>query len=143
MSKCNRSGKSLIKIGELSRLTGVTVITLRYYENEGLIESSRAESKYRLFSEEMVKRVQQLKRYRALNLGIQEMKRLLEWDRQPQEYCLETSRLIEKHLQHVVQRKEILTDLEAELRRLLQSCRNTQGNTCEILRELSGPDESV
>ena len=127
MSKCNRSGKSLIKIGELSRLTGVTVITLRYYENEGLIESSRAESKYRLFSEEMVKRVQQLKRYRALNLGIQEMKRLLEWDRQPQEYCLETSRLIEKHLQHVVQRKEILTDLEAELRRLLQSCRNKIG----------------
>ena len=126
-----------MKIGELSRRTGLPVITLRYYENEGLIESHRTQSQYRVFSEEMVQRVRQIKRFRALNLTIQEMKHLLEWGLQPRERCLETCHLIESHLRQVSERKQILTELEAELQRLLDSCPNSKDSDCAILRDLS------
>lgn len=126
-----------MKIGELSRSTGLPIITLRYYENEGLIESRRTPSNYRVFSPEMVQRVRQIQRFRALNLTIEEMKRLLEWSQQPRERCLETCHLIERHLREVTERKEMLIELEAELQRLLDSCPNTEGSDCAILRELS------
>lgn len=126
-----------MKIGELSKRTGLPVITLRYYENEGLIESQRTQAKYRVFSEEMVQRVHQIKRFRALNLTIQEMKHLLDWSRQPQERCQETCHLIEAHLRQVTERKQILIELEAELQRLLDSCPNSKDSECAILREFS------
>ncbi|MBT9584329.1 MerR family transcriptional regulator [bacterium] len=127
-----------MKIGELSRRTGLAIVTLRYYENEGLIESQRTSSNYRVFSPEMVQRVRQIQRFRALNLTIGEMKRLLEWSRQPRERCLETCNLIETHLRQVTERKEFLIELEAELQRLLDSCANVQGEDCAILRDFSG-----
>ena len=124
-----------MKIGELSRRTGLPVITLRYYENEGLIESQRTHSQYRVFGEEMVQRVHQIKRFRALNLTIQEMKHLLEWSHQPRDRCHETCDLIESHLREVRERKQTLIELETELQRLLDSC---SGNSeCAILRDLS------
>lgn len=127
-----------MKIGELSRSTGLPIITLRYYENEGLIESRRTPSNYRVFTPEMVQRVRQIQRFRALNLTIEEMKRLLEWSQQPRERCLETCHLIERHLREVTERKEMLIELEAELQRLLDSCPNAEGSDCAILREFSG-----
>ena len=128
-----------MKIGELSRRTGLPVVTLQYYENEGLIETHRTQAKYRVFSEEMVQRVYQIKRFRALNLSIQEMKQLLDWARQPRERCLQTCHLIESHLRQVTERKQSLIELEAELQRLLDSCPNSEDSECEILRDLSTP----
>ncbi|ODT78394.1 hypothetical protein ABS71_01890 [bacterium SCN 62-11] len=130
-----------MKIGELSRRTGLPVVTLRYYENEGLIETHRTQAKYRVFSEEMVQRVYQIKRFRALNLSIQEMKQLLDWTRQPRERCLQTCHLIESHLRQVTERKQSLIELEAELQRLLDSCPNSEDAECAILRDLSTPTD--
>lgn len=130
-----------MKIGELSRRTGLPVVTLRYYENEGLIETHRTHAKYRLFSEEMVQRVYQIKRFRTLNLSIQEMKQLLDWARQPRERCLQTCHLIESHLRQVTERKQSLIELEAELQRLLDSCPNSENTECAILRDLSAASE--
>lgn len=125
-----------MRIGELSRQTGLPVVTLRYYENEGLIESRREpSSKYREFSEEMVQRVRQLQRFRALDLTIKEMRQMLDWSQAPRERCSDTCRLIERHLQVVGERKAILLELESELQRLLDTCPGSAD--CGILRDFS------
>ncbi|MBX3172336.1 MAG: MerR family transcriptional regulator [Candidatus Eremiobacteraeota bacterium] len=114
------------------------MVTLRYYENEGLIESRRsASSGYREFSAEMVQRVRQLQRFRALNLTIQEMRQMLDWSNSPQERCGDTCRLIERHLQEVGERKAILLELESELQRLLDRCSGSPAAECGILRDFS------
>ena len=125
-----------MKIGELARKTGLPIATLRFYEMEGLIESERsASSNYRDFPESSLERVRQLKNFRALNLSLPEMKRMLDWTRTPRESCGETCELIERHLQRVVEQRERLQELEVELTRLLSIC-SGQG-PCKILKELS------
>jgi DNA-binding transcriptional MerR regulator len=50
-----------MKIGELSRMTGVSVRALRYYEEEGLIRPARSSNGYRDFCEDAVEVVQQIR----------------------------------------------------------------------------------
>jgi len=52
-----------VKIGELSRRTGVSIRMLRYYEGEGLLEPQRTSSGYRDYGpadEEAVRRIKVL-----------------------------------------------------------------------------------
>jgi DNA-binding transcriptional MerR regulator len=126
-----------MKIGELSRRTGLPVVTLRYYQVEGLIESNRTDSNYRDFPDSAVDRVRQIKNFRALNLSITEMKQLLDWSSNPAESCGEVCQLIDRQLQRVVEQQATLAELEGELRRLLASCSGTGEGGCNILRSLS------
>jgi DNA-binding transcriptional MerR regulator len=50
-----------MKIGELSRLTGVSVRALRYYEEEGLIRPARGGNGYRDFCDGAVEVVRQIR----------------------------------------------------------------------------------
>lgn len=57
------SGKKLLKIGELSKLTEETVPTLRYWTNEGLlIVVSHTKGGYQLYSSDMVNRVKEVRK---------------------------------------------------------------------------------
>lgn len=49
-----------MRIGELSRRTGVAPRLLRYYEEQGLIASHRAPNGYRTYDEEHVERARQV-----------------------------------------------------------------------------------
>src|SRR5581483_9324492 len=61
-----RSG-AYLQIGEVAERTGVTQRTLRFYEEKGLLKPpSRLEGGFRLYSEEDVQRVDQIKRLQTL-----------------------------------------------------------------------------
>ena len=49
-----------MKIGELSRRTGVSTRVLRYYEEQGLIAPARTTNTYRTYDEQDVARVEQV-----------------------------------------------------------------------------------
>jgi DNA-binding transcriptional MerR regulator len=51
----------VVKIGELSRITGASVRALRYYEQEGLIRPARTDNGYRDFPAEAVELVGQIR----------------------------------------------------------------------------------
>jgi DNA-binding transcriptional MerR regulator len=56
-----------LQIGEVAERTGVTQRTLRFYEEKGLLKPpSRLEGGFRLYSEEDVRRVEQIKRLQTL-----------------------------------------------------------------------------
>ncbi|MDT3439431.1 MULTISPECIES: MerR family transcriptional regulator [unclassified Pseudofrankia] len=50
-----------MKIGELSRRTGVPARMLRYYEEQGLLSPERADNGYRAYPESTVDRVRQIR----------------------------------------------------------------------------------
>lgn len=50
----------MMRIGELSRRTGVTVRSIRHYETTGLLEAVRTDSGQRLFNEQAVGHVQRI-----------------------------------------------------------------------------------
>lgn len=67
-----------MKIGELSKVTGVSVPTIRLYEREGLIEPARrTEGHLRVFTEAQKRRLDFIKRVRNLGFSLDEVRALL------------------------------------------------------------------
>jgi DNA-binding transcriptional MerR regulator len=66
------------KVGELARRTGVSVRTLRYYDEIGLLAPSHhTAAGYRLYTEAGVIRLQQIKSLRNLGFSLEEIRRFL------------------------------------------------------------------
>jgi DNA-binding transcriptional MerR regulator len=67
-----------IKIGDVSRITGIPTKTIRYYERRGLLEpAGRSESGYRLYGAEEVARLEFIKRAKSLGLTLEEVAELV------------------------------------------------------------------
>jgi DNA-binding transcriptional MerR regulator len=69
-----------LQIGEVAERTGVTQRTLRFYEEKGLVKPpTRLEGGFRLYSEQDVLRVEQIKRLQdLLGLKLAEIKDMVE-----------------------------------------------------------------
>ena len=70
---------SLIKIKDVSDKYDITARTLRYYEDMGLINSTRSDDyAYRLYDENAVKRLEQILILRKLNISIKDIQRIFD-----------------------------------------------------------------
>jgi DNA-binding transcriptional MerR regulator len=127
------------KIGEVAERTGVTQRTLRFYEEKGLLRPpSRMEGGFRLYSEEDVKRVEQIRRLQDL-LGVslaqikemveaQEVLRELKAQYRPEAAVAEkkrqletATRVVEKQYAIVKQKAEQLAEMKAQLEERLKT----------------------
>ncbi|MET9374485.1 MerR family transcriptional regulator [Streptomyces sp. NPDC002992] len=66
-----------MRIGELSRRTGVNAHQLRYYESQGLLEADRRANGYREYDENAVLRVQQIRHLLGAGLSSEDIAYLL------------------------------------------------------------------
>ncbi|BAU82263.1 merR family transcriptional regulator [Streptomyces laurentii] len=66
-----------MRIGELSRRTGVRTHQLRYYEAQGLLHPERAPSGYRAYGEDAVATVRRIRRLLAAGLSTEDIAYLL------------------------------------------------------------------
>ncbi|CQR74632.1 Nodulation protein NolA [Sporomusa ovata DSM 2662] len=68
---------NLIKIREISLKYDISARTLRYYEDMGLIQSTRSNDyAYRLYNDNAVKRLEQILILRKLNISIRDIQRI-------------------------------------------------------------------
>jgi len=66
------------KVGDLAKLTGLTVRTLRFYDQIGLFSpSTQTESGHRLYDESDLSRLQQILSLKELGLSLEEVKSTL------------------------------------------------------------------
>ncbi len=74
------SNDAYLQIGEVADRTGVTQRTLRFYEEKGLLKPpSRLDGGFRLYSEDDVRRVEQIKRLQSLlGLTLADIKEMVE-----------------------------------------------------------------
>ncbi|WP_059010936.1 MerR family transcriptional regulator [Streptomyces specialis] len=66
-----------MRIGELSRRTGVHTHQLRYYEAQGLLEADRGPNGYREYREDAVLRVKQIRHLLGAGLSSEDIAYLL------------------------------------------------------------------
>ena len=65
-------------IGQVAKLAGVGVETIRFYEREGLLKKpKRKQSGYRLFGPEVVDRIRFIKSVKDLGFSLKEIRELL------------------------------------------------------------------
>lgn len=68
---------NLIKIRDVSSKYDITARTLRYYEDMGLLSSTRSDDyKYRMYDENAVRRLEQILILRKLNISIKDIQRV-------------------------------------------------------------------
>src|SRR2546421_8353984 len=89
-------GAASMKVGELARRTGLTVRTLHYYDEIGLLAPSQhTASGHRLYGAADVARLQQIKSLRQLGFSLEQIRDCLNGpDFSP-------LRLVESHLAHL------------------------------------------
>lgn len=68
----------LLQIGQVAERTGLSLRTIRFYEEHGLVRpTSRSDGGFRLYSDDDVARLEVVKRMKPLGFTVEEMQELL------------------------------------------------------------------
>lgn len=107
-----------MKINEVSKITNLSVDTIRYYEKVGLIKPKRSTGNYRVFAREDMKQLTLIKNLKMMGLTINEMISIFNlMNRETSLSCnLASVSLLEEKIAHV--EKEI-----EERQRILNVCK--------------------
>jgi len=134
-----------LAIGELSRLTGVHIETIRYYERVGmLVAPSRTAGGRRLYEHGHVRTLAFIRRARELGFTLEEIRALLELSGSQFPSCAEVRKIASHHLEDVRTKLADLTRLEAILAKTVERCVGNASPACPVLDMLdSGFDHSL
>ena len=108
-------------IGQLSEHGGVPRKTIRYYEEVGVLPPpSRSDAGYRLYSDIDVRRLELVRRARALDMWLPEIRELVEWASTGScnDFQERFKEVLHRKLEEVDQRIADLEHLKQDLQRL-------------------------
>jgi DNA-binding transcriptional MerR regulator len=127
-----------MKIGDLSRLTGTKVETIRYYEQIGLLPApARTASNYRDYGSEHRQRLAFVRRARDLGFTLEQVRELLGLSDKREQSC-EAVDVIARAHRHTVDRKIAeLRALRTELDRMIGQCGHGMVADCHIIEALA------
>jgi MerR family transcriptional regulator, mercuric resistance operon regulatory protein len=112
-----------LTISALSRLSGVHVETIRYYERIGLLdEPPRTKGGHRSYGSEHVRRLRFIRRSRRLGFGTAEIRTLLTLTARDRASCAEARSLASARLADVRAMREDLARMEAVLANTIRQC---------------------
>lgn len=126
------------RIGEVSRLLGVPVETIRYYELCGLLDKpTRTAANYRVYSDEQMERLKFILNCRNLDMTHEEIHRLLTLRSRPPKDCTEVNVVLDEHITHIDERIAELRSLSRQLHALRESCNEARPlENCTIIGTL-------
>lgn len=125
MDKC--SAKPPLRIGRLSRETGASIRSIRHYDAHDLLDSSRSENGYRVFSVIAITQVKQIQRLIASGFNLDEISTFPECMRLKEgaAFCPETRATQRERLAKIEDR---IADLQAIRKELLGSIQASEFN---------------
>ncbi|MGC5328674.1 MerR family transcriptional regulator [Brevibacillus sp. SYSU BS000544] len=113
-----------MKIGELSRLTGVSIRSLRYYEQKGLLSPARLINGYREYHPFAVEQVNTISFYLQLGLSTDEIGSFLHCVMKNKEaFCQEILPVYKKKLEEIDNQMKLLTMLRSNLEERIEAIR--------------------
>ncbi|HID46090.1 MAG TPA: heavy metal-responsive transcriptional regulator [Chromatiaceae bacterium] len=127
--------KKSLRIGEVSRLTGLSVDTLRYYEKLGLFKPGRSSAGLRFYTKRDLSSLHFIRRAKSMNFSLNEIARLLEMRADPQHARNEVRALAIRKLAAVEEQLQQLDTLRRELNLLVNLCRGAEDG-CPIIEDL-------
>lgn len=126
-----------MKIGEVSRLTGLTVKSIRYYHDIGLICAARGENGYREYDKPQIESLKFINHCRDLGFSLDDCRSLLDLKMNQDRSAEDVKQLAKTHLKIVSDRVKKLKTLESQLKGLIKECRGGHQPDCAILSGLS------
>lgn len=127
--------KSRFTIGQLSKSSGISIETIRYYESIKVISPiSRNHSGYRIFNEDSIRTLNFLKHAQELGFSLSQIKELLKLKADKKSHCKEVKNTAEVHLKNTKEKIKKLKEIEKVLLKLVRQCDEKQiSNSCPIL----------
>jgi len=112
---------SLLRIGGVADSSGLSIKTIRYYEEIGLLAPTveRSTSRYRLFNQEVFNRLAFIKRAQSLGLSLSEIQQILNIHDRGQLPCGEVRQHLETKVDVISQQIAALETLKSELQGIL------------------------
>lgn len=120
-----------MKIGKVRKITGVSARSIRYYEEKGLIKTSRQENNYREYDEKAIESINAIQLYLGLGLTTDQIRDIL-FCRFPEQqehkdkdvYCEELLLMYQSKMHEINQQLDSLTkakfNLAEKINRMVQ-----------------------
>ena len=129
--------RQMLKIGEVSNLSGIGIEALRFYEKSGLLDKpERTHSGYRMYDAEVLERLTFIKQAQVLGFSLEEIKRLIDEKRAGQSPCAEVRELVRLRLQELDERMQQMQRYRQELATALakwDEAGEAQGHICGLI----------
>jgi len=126
-----------LPIGALSKQTGCNIETIRYYEKAGLLPTpARSPAGYRRYGSADLKRLNFIRRARALGFSIEEVGKLLKLADERRRSCAEVRVVAGAHLEDVQAKIADLRAMERVLRETVAKCASGRSPACPLIESL-------
>lgn len=127
-----------MKIGKAAQHAGLSVKTVRYYADIGLVTPYQdTQNSYRDYSQDDVAKLQFVGKARRYDFSIDECRDLLSLYQDKSRSSSEVKALTLEKIEQIDQKITELTSLKSELSRLATSCNGDHRSDCPILDALS------
>ena len=113
----------MMTVHEVSRLSGVSIRTLQYYDSIGLLKpSDYTESGYRLYDDTALERLQMILLFRELEFPLKEIQTIIESP------CFDRKKALEQQIQLLMLKKEHIENLISLARGIKNTGVNNMAN---------------
>jgi DNA-binding transcriptional MerR regulator len=126
-----------LRIGEVSRRSGIGVEALRFYERRGLLgRPARTESNYRVYDESVLERLDFIRRAQAVGFTLDEIGEILDESADGRSPCRHVRELARRKLEELDRRLAELRRHRADLARTLAEWDErgeAEGHVCGLI----------
>jgi MerR family mercuric resistance operon transcriptional regulator len=123
-----------VPIGELSRVTGVHIETIRYYEKIKMLPApGRTTGGHRVYGPQEVRLLGFIRRSRELGFTLDEIRALLDLGGPGKASCAEVRGVAKRHLEDIRAKIKDLKKLERLLGRTVARCSGKKVPDCPVL----------
>jgi Hg(II)-responsive transcriptional regulator len=114
---------SFLRIGEVAKLTGIGIETIRFYERKGLLdEPDRRPSGYRQYDESVVARLRFVRRSKELGFTLAEITELLGLWFDTDTKCCDVRKKARTKIEEIEEKVKTLNGMKRSLKKLTDQC---------------------
>lgn len=135
-----------LKIGEVSKRSGLGIEALRFYEKSGLLDRpARTQSGYRMYSSDVLERLAFIKKAQVLGFTLDEIKGLIEHKRAGESPCVEVREVVQNRLDELDRKIKEMLAYREDLKNVLQEWANegdVEGHVCGLIEGINFSSDS-
>lgn len=128
-------------IGDLAKKFGLNPRTIRYYETIGILpKARRTESRYRIYTDGTIERLEFILKAKTLGLKLDEIKKIIQLYEKGEVPCECTREFIKNKVEDIEEKITILAELKTKLSELLK-LKRYEGTTKSICPIIEGSEK--
>jgi Cu(I)-responsive transcriptional regulator len=126
-----------MKIGEVAKHTGLSVKSIRYYHDIGLVCGERNEAGYRVYRHRDIESLKFVHQCRDLGFSLEDCKLLLGLRNNDSRNAEDVKQLTRNHLAYVEEQICKLQNLRSQLQQMVSECQGGEQPHCAIIDSLN------